>query len=116
MTWSSRHILDRAPFLLPAGTGALRRELERWDRRALRPGIVGEFDDSALLKVFGQAGIGVFAGPAAVEEELVRQYKVQASGRADGVVERDFAISGERRLKHPGVVATSEAARAELFA
>jgi LysR family transcriptional activator of nhaA len=109
--------LDRAPFLLPSGTGSLRRELERWfDRHALRPEIAGEFDDSALLKVFGQAGVGVFAGPAVVEEEIVRQYKVQAIGRADGVVERYFAISGERRLKHPGVVAISTAARTELFA
>ncbi len=109
--------LDRVPFLLPAGTGALRRELERWfDLHALRPDIVGEFEDSALLKVFGQAGAGVFAGPAAIEEEIVRQYKVQALGRADGIVERYFAISAERRLKHPGVVAISTAARAELFA
>lgn len=109
--------LDRAPFLLPAGTGALRRELERWfDRNEVRPDIVGEFDDSALLKVFGQAGAGVFAGPSVVEEEIARQYKVQPLGRAEGLFESYFAISGERRLKHPGVVAISTAARTELFA
>lgn len=108
--------LDGAPFLLPTSGSALRRELERWfDQHGLRPQVIGEFDDSALLKVFGQAGIGAFAGPSVISREIVRQYRVKVVGRADGPTERFFAISGERRLKHPGVVAISAAARSELF-
>jgi len=109
--------LDGAAFLLPTGTSALRRELERWfDQHALRPTVVGEFDDSALLKVFGQAGVGAFAGPSVIAREIVRQYGVKLVGHTDGPTERFFAISGERRLKHPGVVAISAAARKDLFA
>ena len=109
--------LDGAPFLLPSGTSALRRELEGWfDQHELRPVVVGEFDDSALLKVFGQAGVGAFAGPSVIAREIARQYGVKVIGRAEGPVERFFAISAERRLKHPGVVAISAAARRELFA
>jgi LysR family transcriptional activator of nhaA len=108
--------LDRAPMLLPAGAGALRRELERWfDQLEIRPQVVGEFDDSALLKVFGQNGAGAFAAPRVVAREICRQYKVRPVGDATGLVERYFAISVERRLKHPGVVAISSAARSELF-
>ena len=109
--------LDGAAFLLPAGASALRRELEVWfDQNAVRPTVVGEFDDSALLKVFGQAGVGAFAGPSVIAREIVRQYGVKLVGRTEGPVERFFAISAERRLKHPGVVAISAAARSELFA
>ncbi len=108
--------LDRAPFLLPAPGCALRRELEHWfDRVGVRPDIVGEFDDSALLKAFGQSGVGAFAGPTVVSGEIVRQYRVRELGLADAVAERYFAISSERRLKHPGVVAISTAARNALF-
>lgn len=109
--------LDGAPFLLPAPTSALRRELEAWfDQQEVRPTVVGEFDDSALLKVFGQAGVGAFAAPSVVAREIVLQYGVKLVGRTEGPVERYFAISGERRLKHPGVVAISASARNELFA
>jgi len=109
--------LDAAPFLLPARASALRRELEAWfDKHGLRPTVVGEFDDSALLKVFGQAGVGAFAGPSVIAREIVCQYGVKMVGRTEGPVERFFAISSERRLKHPGVVAISAAARGELFA
>jgi LysR family transcriptional activator of nhaA len=108
--------LDGAPFLLPTATAALRRDLERWfDQLAIRPRIVGEFDDSALLKVFGQAGAGAFAAPKAIAREISRQYRVKPIGDAEGLVERYFAISVERRLKHPGVLAISNAARSDLF-
>jgi LysR family transcriptional regulator, transcriptional activator of nhaA len=108
--------LDRAPFLLPMQGSSVRRELDRWfDELDIRPEIVGQFDDSALLKVFGQSGVGVFAGPAAIEKEIKREYDVQIVGRAEGVQERFYAISVERRLKHPGVVAISEAAKTGLF-
>ncbi|NVB39714.1 transcriptional activator NhaR [Pseudenhygromyxa sp. WMMC2535] len=108
--------LDRAPFLLPMPRSTVRRELDRWfDSHGLTPEVVGQFDDSALLKVFGQSGVGVFAGPSAIEDEIKRQYGVQVLGRTDEIQERFYAISIERRLKHPGVVAISESARHELF-
>ena len=108
--------LDRAPFLLPATGCALRRELEHWfDRIGIRPDIVGEFDDSGLLKAFGQSGVGAFAGPTVVSDEVIRQYRVRELGKAEAIAERYFAISSERRLKHPGVVAISTAARDARF-
>jgi LysR family transcriptional activator of nhaA len=108
--------LDRAPFLLPMPGTAVRRELDRWfDEHDIRPEIVGQFDDSALLKVFGQSGVGVFAGPMAIETEIIREYGVKVIGRAETVQERFYAITVERRLKHPGVVAISEAAKTGLF-
>ena len=108
--------LDGAPFLLPTGTTALRRELEHWfDAEDIRPAVVGEFDDSALLKVFGQAGAGLFAAPDVIEKEVRRQYGVRVIGRVESVRERFYAISVERKVKHPAVVAIAEAAREKLF-
>ena len=77
--------------------------------------MVGEFEDSALLKVVGTAGVGLFAAPSAIEEEICRQYRVQKLGELPQVREQYYAISAERKLKHPAVVAISEAARQELF-
>jgi LysR family transcriptional regulator, transcriptional activator of nhaA len=103
--------LDGAPFLLPTEQKTLRRALEAWfEKERIRPRIVGEFDDSALLKTFGQAGAGLFAAPTAIESEVMDQYGVALAGRIDEVRERYYAISVERRLKHPAVVAVSEAA------
>lgn len=108
--------LDGAPILLPTEGTTLRRSLEQWlDGQGIRPRVVGEFDDSALLKVFGEAGLGVFPMPAVVEEEVVRSPELQVVGRIEAVRERFYAWSMERRLKHPAVVAISEAAREELF-
>jgi LysR family transcriptional activator of nhaA len=109
--------LDGAPFLLPTSTTALRRELERWfDAEDIRPAVVGEFDDSALLKVFGQAGDGLFAAPDVIEKQVRRQYGVRVIGRVKSVQERFYAISVERKVKHPAVVAIADAARKKLFA
>lgn len=108
--------LDGAPFLLPTSNTALRRSLDRWfDSKGIRPAIVGEFEDSALLKVFGQAGAGLFPTASVIEEDVKRQYGVRVVGRLDGVVEQFYAISAERRVKHPGVTAIVEAARDKLF-
>jgi len=109
--------LDGAPLLLPAPGAALRRALDLWfDSRGLRPQIVGEFEDSALLKVFGQRGAGLFAGPSAIEREISRQYGARVVGRAPEVRERFYAISAQRKLSHPAVQAITERARTELFA
>ena len=107
--------LDGAPFLLPTPDAALRRLLDQWfEAQGIRPDIVGEFDDSALLKVFGQSGAGLFAVPSAIEAEVRRQYGVRLVGRVE-VLERFYAITVERKLKHPAVVAIAEAARREIF-
>ena len=109
--------LDGAPVLLPTENTSLRRDLERWfDEIGVRPNIVAEFADSALLKTFGQTGVGLFAAPTVVEAEIQRQYAVKAIGRAGEVRERFYAISVERRLTNPAVVAITEQARDELFA
>jgi LysR family transcriptional activator of nhaA len=109
--------LDGAPMLLPLEGITLRRSLDAWfERHDIKPRVVAEFEDSALLKVFGADGIGLFPAPTVVEKEVMRQYDVQVVGRAPEVRERFYAISVERRLKHPAVVAISDAARHELFA
>lgn len=108
--------LDGAPFLLPGETSTLRRGLEQWfEKQRIRPRIVGEFDDSTLIEVFGQAGRGIFATPSIVESSVRRQYGVTVVGRLERVRERFYAVSAERRIKHPGVIAITESARRELF-
>jgi LysR family transcriptional activator of nhaA len=108
--------LDGAPFLLPSQKTTLRRSLEQWfDSQGIRPVVKGDFEDSALLKVFGQAGHGLFVAPTVIEGEVRRQYGVRLIGRLESVRERYYAISVERKLKHPAVVAISERAREKLF-
>ncbi len=109
--------LKGAPFLMPANTPALRSQLEEWfDTHDVAPLIVGEFDDSALLKSFGQAGVGVFVGPTTLEAEICQMYRVQTLGQVPNVQERFYAISPERKLKHPAIVAITERARETIFA
>lgn len=108
--------LDGAPVLLPAEGTALRRQLDDWfTENKIRPRIVGEFEDSALLKAFGQAGAGLFPVPSIVEAEVGRQYHAKPIGIVEGVVERFYAISAERRVTHPAVAAICTAARTQLF-
>ncbi|RIK97378.1 MAG: transcriptional activator NhaR [Proteobacteria bacterium] len=108
--------LDGAPMLLPTANTSLRRSLDQWFQdRDVRPQIVAEFDDSALLKAFGQHGHGIFPAPSVLASEIRKQYGVRALGIADGVLERFFAISVERRIKHPAVAAITEAARERIF-
>jgi LysR family transcriptional activator of nhaA len=108
--------LDGAPFLLPSADSALRLSLEVWfQKQKIRPRVVGTFEDSALLDTFGQAGAGLFAMPAAVEADVRRQYRVRVVGRLDSVRQRFYAITVERKLQNPAVIAISERARA-LFA
>ncbi len=108
--------LDNARMLLPMPGGSLRRELDRWfEAESIKPEIVGQFDDSALIKVFGQSGFGVFAGPSVIEDQIEQQYDVQVVGRTDAIHERFYAITVERRIRHPGVIAISEAAKTKLF-
>lgn len=109
-------LLDGAPLLLPGEDGAVRPRLLRWlDQQKIRPQVVGEFDDDALLQAFGRAGAGFFAAPSAIADQVGREYGVVAVGRTDEVVEAFYAISVERRLLHPAVVAISSSARRDLF-
>jgi LysR family transcriptional activator of nhaA len=107
--------LDRAPFLLPTENTVLRRSLDQWlDARGIHPLIKAEFEDSALMKFFGREVAAVFPVPTVVEAEVCQQFTVQSVGRIEEVRERFYAISVERRLKHPAVVAISERARTLL--
>ena len=109
--------INNAPFLLPGADVATRPRLMQWfDEQRIQPRIVGEFDDSALLKAFGQAGVGAFAAPTAIAEYVRTQYGVLILGAIATVREQIYAITTQRRLTHPAVVAISQAARQELFA
>jgi len=109
--------LDGAPMLLPSQSSVLRRRLDDWfERHQLYPRIAGEFDDSALLKAFGEAGAGIFAGPSAIEGEICRMYRMAVIGQTTDITERYYAISPERRLTHPSIVLITDTARADLFA
>jgi LysR family transcriptional activator of nhaA len=108
--------LDGGEFLLPTENTALKRNLDVWfEANGIRPRIRGEFQDNALLDAFGQAGLGLFVGPTTIEREICRQYNVQIIGRTVDVRERVYAISAERKLKHPAVMAISAMARKEFF-
>lgn len=108
--------LNGVPILLPTNDTVLRGTLERWfETRDLHPEVVGEFADSAVLKVFGQQGKGVFAVPTAVEAEVRRQYQVRKIAELPEVIERFYAISVERKVRHPAVAAIYRVARDSTF-
>jgi LysR family transcriptional activator of nhaA len=109
--------LDGAPALLPTENTAMRSSLESWfDRVGVRPKVLGEFEDSALLKVFGSDARGFFAMPSVAVEALAKSHSVRVIASTEECRERFFAISAERRLKHPAVIEISRRARSDLFA
>ncbi len=109
--------LDGAPMLMPSEHSAVGKRLRAWfQSRSLHPRVVGEFDDSALAKEFGRHGAGIFVGPAVLSREIAKQFNVKALGVATEVMDEFFAISVERRITHPCVVAITQTARNELFA
>ncbi|HZM62519.1 MAG TPA: transcriptional activator NhaR [Vicinamibacterales bacterium] len=108
--------LNQAPVLVPTTNSPLRRALDEWfDEERITPRIVGEFEDSALMQVFGQAAGCVFPAPSAIATDVSRFHGVRAIGRLNNVRERYYVISPERRLKHPGVLAITSVARDQLF-
>ena len=108
--------LDGMPFLMPAEHSALRRSLEHWfDAQGLRPVMVAEFEDSAMTAVFGRAAVGAFATPTPTEVQIKRQHQLALLGRTNDIVESFYAVSLDRRLKHPAVVAISEFAQNAVF-
>ena len=108
--------LKGAPFLLPTSNTALRRSLDQWfDFQQISPSIQAEVEDGALLKTFAAAGVGLFFSPSAVSGEIQRQYGTSMLGLAEGVVERFYAITAQRQLKHPLVSKILEHAQQGLF-
>ena len=108
--------LDDAPMLIQGASSSVRQQFEPWlTRHRLHPRIIGEFDDGALMKAFGREGRGVFMSPTVLEEETTLQYGVETLGRTDELVDEYFAISVERRIRHPCVAAITEAAQNRLF-
>jgi LysR family transcriptional activator of nhaA len=108
--------LRAAPLLLPTANAVLRRLLDQWlVNHGVQPNIVGEFDDSATLKAFGQDGYGIFPGASVIEKEICRQYRVQVVGQLQGLRQHFYAITVERRLKHHAVLALVRTARRELL-
>lgn len=109
--------LGDAPVLLPTSNSPLRRSLDQWfERQTVTPRVVGEFEDTALMKAFGRATSTVFPAPAAIATDICRFYGVRLIGRIGDIRERYYAITVDRRLKHPGVIAITSAARNDLFA
>ncbi|MBE7423158.1 MAG: transcriptional activator NhaR [Zoogloeaceae bacterium] len=107
--------LASLPLLVPGEDSSSRQKLMRWLEKArIRPKIVGEFDDSALMTAFGQAGVGVFPVPTIIEAEIVAAYGVKVLGRSAEARTEYFAISAERRVTHPCVLAITESARARF--
>lgn len=109
--------LNGAPFLMPGNDHQLRAGLDQWlDKHRIYPRIVAEFDDSALMKTFGQEDAGIFVAPEAIGAEVERQYKVKKIGCIDEIKEQFYAISVERKVIHPVLVKLLESARKSLFA
>ncbi len=108
--------LDDAPMLIQGVASSVRQQLEGWlAQHQIRPRVVGEFDDGALMTAFGREGRGVFMSPAVLEQETVTQHGVEVIGRSSELVEEFFAVSVERRITHPCVAAITQAARGRLF-
>ena len=108
--------LNQAPFLLPGDDAATRPQLEQWlDNNNLHPMIRGEFDDSALMKSFGQAGAGLFAAPSTNAAHICEQYKVKVVGHIETVVEQLYMISTERQLTNPAIIAITEKGSEGVF-
>ncbi|WP_101760058.1 transcriptional activator NhaR [Oceanicoccus sp. KOV_DT_Chl] len=107
--------MHEKPFLYPGEGSSQKINLSSWfDRLNIQPRIVAEFDDTALMKFFGQSGCGVFCTPSSIEAHVLRQYKVDVIGRTEEIHEQFYAISPERKLKHPGVKKVIDAA-SQLF-
>lgn len=103
--------LDGAPLLLPTRHHALRGHIDRWlERHGVRPKVVGEFEDSALLNTFGRSGLGIFPAPLALAEAIRHQLGAVPLGEMNGVSEQIYAISNERRIRHPAIEALCAAA------
>mgnify|MGYP002632083115 CR=1 FL=1 len=108
--------LNEAPFILPAEGTLMRRSVDQWiDEAKFYPEVVGEMDDTALMKVFAEAGVGFIPAPLAIAAEIEAQFGLHLLLEIPGAIERFFAITVQRRLQHPAVLAISQAAKNALF-
>lgn len=108
--------LENAPFMLPGAGTQMRRNVENWiQQQGFRPKVLGEIDDTALLKVFAEAGLAFIPGPLAIRSEIERQFGLRMLVELTGFRDRFYAITIERRIRHPAVLAISEIARSGLF-
>ena len=104
--------LEGAPVLLPTPDSSIRRSFGRWmEERELQPRVVGEFEDGALMKTFGEIGTGLFPAPLIIADDLKRQHRVECLGSLKGTHARYYAVTVERQLEHPAVQAICDAAR-----
>ncbi len=107
--------LADVPVLLPDASSALRRSLDHWfDEMEIVPRVVAEFDDGALMKTFGEAGLGVFPAPGVIASDLSRSFQASPIGFISDVTETYIAISPQRRLRHPSVLRIADHAREVL--
>jgi LysR family transcriptional activator of nhaA len=108
--------LTGAPLLLPTRNNAIRGRLDHWfETQQLRPDVVGEFDDNALLNTFGRSGLGLFPAPSALAADVQEQFGAVAVGDLP-VREQFYAISNERKIKHPAIEAILSAIHGRDFA
>ncbi|MBJ7556628.1 transcriptional activator NhaR [Marinomonas spartinae] len=104
--------LAGAPFLIPSDQSLIQIQLLQWlEKHNIHPKITGEFDDRALMKTFGQAGVGVFIVPSAIAEEVAEQFKVEIIGNTEEIREQFYAISTDQRLSNPAFIAINDAAK-----
>lgn len=109
--------LDQAAVLLPTVETPLRRALDDWFEQAgLAPKVVAEFDDSALMKAFGEARLGLFPAPSVIASQIEYMYHSAEMGEVPGIKESYYAITPERKIRHPAILNITEAARSDLFA
>jgi LysR family transcriptional regulator, transcriptional activator of nhaA len=108
--------IEGVPCLLPGAHATVRRALDHWfESSGVKPALVAEFDDSALMYAFGEEGKGIFPSPTVFEAEFARRYHVEVVGRVKTVRQQFYAISVDRRIQHPAVLAIVNAARQEIF-
>lgn len=108
--------LHNAPMLLPTPQYAIRQDLDRWMREnEIYPIIRGQFDDSALIKSFGHSGLGLFCMPSVITDEVCKNFNVRPVGEISEVTQKFYAISAERKVRHPAVVSICDHARKSLF-
>jgi LysR family transcriptional activator of nhaA len=109
--------LSGVPLLLPTDNTTWRRDLDHWfERNNVHPQILGEFEDYALLRAFAQSGSALFPIPSVFAADMRKQDRIRKIGSTSGVELRFYAISAERKIKHPAVVAICESARKQFFA
>lgn len=108
--------LNGAPLLLPTRNNLIRGRIDHWfETRNLRPDVVGEFDDNALLNTFGRSGLGLFPAPSALAADVQEQFGAEQIGKLDQVHEQFYAVSNERKIKHPAIEAILSAIHGRVF-